>query len=116
MFRRFVVLALALATLMVPELHAQTPLQTAIDGMHFREIGPAIMGGRVADVAPIESKPTSFYVGLATGGVWLTENNGMSWTPLFDDQECASVGDVTVYQANPNVVWVGTGEPQKPRF
>ncbi|MGY8799369.1 MAG: WD40/YVTN/BNR-like repeat-containing protein [Longimicrobiales bacterium] len=112
MSRLFVVLALALATLTVPELHAQTPLQTAIDGMHFREIGPAIMGGRVADVAPIESKPTSFYVGLATGGVWLTENNGMSWTPLFDDQECASVGDVTVHQANPNVVWVGTGEPQ----
>ncbi len=90
----------------------QPPLQEILGAFEFREIGPAIMGGRVADIAPVESKPTSFYVGLASGGVWFTENHGMSWTPLFDDQPCSSVGDVTVFQPNPNVVWVGTGEPQ----
>lgn len=84
----------------------------ALEGAEFREVGPAIMGGRVADVAPLESNPAKFYIGLGSGGVWLTENNGMSWAPLFDDQPCSSVGDVTVFQANPNVVWVGTGEPQ----
>ena len=91
---------------------AASPLQEALDALRFREVGPAIMGGRVADVAPVESNPSKFYVGLASGGVWLTENNGMSWTPLFDEQPCASIGDVTVFQANPNVVWAGTGEPQ----
>ncbi len=89
-----------------------SPLQEALDALEFREVGPAIMGGRVSDVAPVESNPVKFYVGLASGGVWLTENNGMSWTPLFDEQPCASIGDVTVFQANPNVVWAGTGEPQ----
>lgn len=87
-------------------------LQGALDAMAFREIGPAIMGGRVADLAPVESNPSKLYVGLASGGVWLTENNGMSWTPLFDDQPCSSIGAVAVFQSNPNVVWAGTGEPQ----
>ncbi len=89
-----------------------SPIAQALEWMSFREVGPAIMGGRVADVAPLESNPAKFYVGLGSGGVWLTENNGMSWTPLFDDQPCSSIGDVTVFQANPNVVWAGTGEPQ----
>lgn len=80
--------------------------------MQPREIGPAVMGGRVADLAPVESNPERFYVGLGSGGVWLTENAGSSWTSLFDDQPCSSIGDVTVHQANPNLVWVGTGEPQ----
>ena len=96
---------------------AQSPtdhsaIAQALAGVHFREIGPAIMGGRVADVAPLESNPAVFYIGLGSGGVWRTENNGMSWTPLFDDQPCSSIGDVTVFQPNPNVVWAGTGEPQ----
>lgn len=91
---------------------AASPLQEALDAMEFREVGPAIMGGRVSDLAPLESNPAKFYVGYASAGVWLTENNGMSWTPLFDDQPCASIGAVAVFQANPNVVWAGTGEPQ----
>lgn len=90
----------------------KTPSERALSAFELREIGPAIMGGRVADLAPLESNPAKFYVGLASGGVWLTENNGMSWTPLFDDQPCSSIGAVSVFQPNPNVVWAGTGEPQ----
>ncbi len=91
---------------------AQQPVETALEGLSFREVGPAITGGRVADIDAVESNPSIFYVGLATGGVWKTTNQGMSWTPLFDEQPCSSIGDVTILQANPNVVWVGTGEPQ----
>ncbi|HSM61349.1 MAG TPA: hypothetical protein VK849_11150 [Longimicrobiales bacterium] len=91
---------------------AQSPVETALEGLAFREVGPAVMGGRVSDIDAVESNPAVFYVGLATGGVWKTESQGMSWTPLFDDQPCSSIGDVTIFQANPNVVWVGTGEPQ----
>ncbi len=91
---------------------AQTTLETAISHLQYREIGPALMGGRIADLAVVESKPQVFYIATGTGGVWKTENHGTSWTPLFDDQPTSSIGDVTVDQSNPNLVWVGTGEPQ----
>ena len=91
---------------------AQTDLETAVSHLQFREIGPALMGGRIADLAVVEAKPQVFYIGTASGGVWKTVNHGTSWTPLFDDQPNGSIGDVTLHQANPNLIWVGTGEPQ----
>ncbi|MCY3611194.1 MAG: hypothetical protein OXH51_06630 [Gemmatimonadetes bacterium] len=91
---------------------AQTTLETAVSHLQYREIGPALMGGRIADLAVVESKPQVFYIATGTGGVWKTENHGTSWTPLFDDQPTSSIGDVTLDQSNPNLVWVGTGEPQ----
>lgn len=103
-------LAGALATPLAAQ--ADGALQRALDALDFREIGPAIMGGRVADLAIREDNPAVWYVGFASGGVWRTENHGMSWTPLFDTQETASIGDVTLAPSNPNVIWVGTGEPQ----
>lgn len=106
---------LAGAALVVPSvLAAQTPQQvaTVANGLEWREIGPTIMGGRISDLAVVESDPSVFYVGTATGGIWKTENAGITFAPIFDDEVTASVGDVTVAPSNPNVVWVGTGEPQ----
>ena len=88
------------------------PMAQATAALEFRAIGPTIMGGRVADLAVVESDPRVFYVGVATGGVWKTENAGITFTHVFKDEETASVGDVTVAPSNANVVWVGTGEPQ----
>ncbi len=106
-------IALALPMTLSPApTAAQTTLETAISHLQYREIGPALMGGRIADLAVVESKPQVFYIGTGTGGVWKTENHGTSWTPLFDDQPTSSIGDVTLDQSNPNLVWVGTGEPQ----
>ena len=87
-------------------------VRMATEGLHFREIGPTIMGGRVSDLAVVDSDPRTFYVGTATGGIWKTENAGITFEPIFTDQETSSIGDVTVAPSNPNVVWVGTGEPQ----
>ena len=99
--------------LITPTLaRAQTALETAISHLEYRGIGPALMGGRIADIAVVESKSQVFYIATGTGGVWKTVNHGTSWTPLFDDQPVSSIGDVTVDQSNPNLVWVGTGEPQ----
>ncbi len=105
--------------LIVPLLFVGEPLpaqdarlETAIGGLQFREIGPAIMGGRIADIAVVESRSRVFYVATASGGLWKTTDRGTSFEPIFDDQSTASIGDVTVSQTNPNVVWVGTGEPQ----
>ena len=104
-------LLLGIATAPVPAA-AQSALETAISHLEYRELGPALMGGRIADLDVVEAKPQIFYLGTATGGLWKTENHGTSWTPLFDDQPTSSIGDVTIHQANPNLVWVGTGEPQ----
>ncbi len=68
------------------------------------------MGGRVDDFAVSERQPSTFYVGVATGGVWKTTNNGTTWEPVFDAQDVSSVGAVAVAQDNPNIVWAGTGE------
>jgi len=94
-------------------LAQQTPTTPAdaIRHLRFREIGPAIMGGRVDDFAVVESNPNIVYVGLASGGVWKTTNGGITWEPIFDDQPVSTIGDVAVAPSNPSIVWVGTGEP-----
>ena len=79
-------------------------------GMELRSIGPAGMSGRVADIEAVVSDPDTIYVGAATGGVWKSINGGLSWEPIFDDQPVAAVGAVSVFQPNPDIVWVGTGE------
>ena len=91
---------------------ASAQVESAVANLEWRNIGPTIMGGRVADIAVVESNPSTFYVGVATGGVWKTVNGGTTWESLFDDQATSSIGDVTVAPSNPNIVWVGTGEPQ----
>ena len=105
---------LAAGLLVAPPLAAQDAddaFARATSALRFRTIGPTIMGGRVADLAVVESDPSTFYVGVATGGVWKTENAGITFEHVFRDEATASVGDVTVAPSNPNVVWVGTGEP-----
>ncbi|MEM7416881.1 MAG: glycosyl hydrolase [Gemmatimonadota bacterium] len=95
-------------------VQGQTPDQVAsvANALEFREVGPTIMSGRIVDLAVVESDPATFYVGTATGGLWKTVNNGISFEPIFDEEITASVGAVSVAPSNPNVVWVGTGEPQ----
>jgi photosystem II stability/assembly factor-like uncharacterized protein len=84
----------------------------AVSFMNFREIGPAVVGGRVSDLAVDEDETRVIYVGTATAGVWKSTNHGITWEAIFTDQSTSSVGDVTLAPSNPNIVWVGTGEPQ----
>ncbi|MEN9507961.1 MAG: hypothetical protein RLZZ621_524, partial [Gemmatimonadota bacterium] len=79
-------------------------------GLRYRNIGPANMSGRIADVEGIPGDPTLLYVGSASGGVWKTTNAGTTWTPIFDKQPVQSIGDVALEPGNPDVVYVGTGE------
>ncbi len=80
------------------------------DTLHFRAIGPASMSGRISDLAVYEANPSIFYVGTAHGGVWKTTNNGTTFEAQFQDKGLMSVGDVTVAQNNPDLVWLGSGE------
>ena len=77
----------------------------------WRAIGPANMGGRVDDIAVVESDPSIIYIGFATGGIWKTTNNGTTWIPIFDTYPVSSIGDIAIAPSNPDIIYVGTGEP-----
>jgi len=81
-----------------------------LSGLELRAVGPALMGGRIADIAVSPRDPSTWYLAVGSGNVWKTENSGITWQPIFDDQPSYSIGSVTLDPANPDVVWVGTGE------
>ncbi len=81
-----------------------------LDALPARCLGPGNMGGRVVDLAVVESRPTTFYVATASGGLWKTSNNGTTWVPVFEREATVSLGAVAVARSNPDIVWVGTGE------
>lgn len=90
---------------------AQAQLDTALfSGMKARSIGPAGMSGRIGGIDAVIANPEIMYVGVSTGGVWKTTNSGTTWKPIFDTQPVAAIGSVAIFQPNPAVVWVGTGE------
>lgn len=76
----------------------------------FRSIGPALMSGRIADVAVHPTRPNVWYVAVGSGGVWKTENGGATFAPIFDSTGVYSIGCVTLDPHDPETVWVGTGE------
>ncbi len=88
----------------------KSPLETAFSRLEWRSIGPAIMGGRIADVEGVPGDPNVVYVATASGGLWKTTNGGIKWTPIFERQGTISIGDIALAPNNPDVVWVGTGE------
>ncbi len=81
-----------------------------ISGLEWRNIGPALTSGRVADIAVDPTDASTWYVAAASGGVWKTENAGTSWRPVFDRYGSYSIGALAVDPHNHLVVWVGTGE------
>ncbi len=88
-----------------------SPWQEAtFKGLELRNIGPAFMSGRIADIAIHPKNDNTWYVAVASGGVWKTINAGVTWTPVFDQQTSYSTGCVTIDPSNPHIVWVGTGE------
>jgi len=82
-----------------------------LSAFRFRSIGPASMGGRIDDIAVSESNPNVIYVGYAVGGVFKSENNGVTFAPVFQTYSVASIGDIAIHPRDPNIVYVGTGEP-----
>ena len=86
-----------------------------LQNLNFRSVGPTIMSGRVTDIDANAANPLTFYVGYASGGLWRTENNGMSFTPLFENQASMTIGDIAVDWKHGEVIWVGTGENNSSR-
>jgi photosystem II stability/assembly factor-like uncharacterized protein len=79
-------------------------------GLEMRSVGPAFMSGRIADIVIDPTDPSTWYVGVGSGGVWKTTNASTTWTPIFDNEGSYSIGCIALDPNNPNTVWVGTGE------
>jgi len=88
----------------------QDVVRKAATGMTLREVGPAVMGGRIADIEVSAEKVGTWFVAAGSGGVWKTTNAGTTWTPVFDGENSYSIGDVALDPGDPEIVWVGTGE------
>jgi photosystem II stability/assembly factor-like uncharacterized protein len=84
-------------------------------GIPLRSIGPALTSGRVADFAVRPDGWQEYYVAMASGNLWKTENNGTTWTPVFENEGAFALGVVEIDPGNPNIVWVGTGENNSQR-
>jgi photosystem II stability/assembly factor-like uncharacterized protein len=78
--------------------------------LKFRDLGPAVAGGRVTSVVGIPGDPNVYYVGAAAGGVFKTTDGGLTWDAIFTKQSTSSIGAIALAPSNPNLVWVGTGE------
>ncbi len=116
--RRLLALAIVSVLAALPAFAASAPASSTakpvgkgpFDQLHFRDLGPAIAGGRVTAVAGIPGHPLTYYVGAAAGGVWKTSDGGEHWKPIFNHEASASIGALALAPSNPNLVWVGTGE------
>jgi photosystem II stability/assembly factor-like uncharacterized protein len=84
-------------------------------GLKFRSLGPAVASGRVMAIAVNPKNKFEYYVGVASGGVWKTVNDGTTWTPVFDGEGSYSIGWVALDPNDPAVVWVGAGESNSQR-
>lgn len=110
MLNRFsTLLSLFVFTLMHALLFGQD-VDSFIEGMNVRHIGPGAMSGRVTTIDVQRNRPEVIYIGTASGGLWRSETAGVQWEPLFDDQPTQSIGALALSPSNPDVIWVGTGE------
>jgi photosystem II stability/assembly factor-like uncharacterized protein len=81
-----------------------------LNTMRFRELGPATMGGRVNDIAVVESDPRIIYAATASGGIFKSTNGGTTWAPVFDNEAVSTIGDMAIAPSDPMVIYAGTGE------
>ncbi|MGM0666805.1 MAG: WD40/YVTN/BNR-like repeat-containing protein [Bacteroidota bacterium] len=92
--------------------HMAMKENSSFKDLHWQYIGPTNISGRCTDVEAVMPRGKSYtiWIGSASGGVWKSENEGSTFEPVFDDMPGASIGDIAIDPANPDIVWVGTGE------
>lgn len=91
-------------------LNAQKKAKNPFSGLKFRNIGPAMTSGRIADIAIHPENENIWYVAVGSGGVWKTMNSGTTWKSIFDNQKVYSTGCITIDPNTPSTIWLGTGE------
>jgi photosystem II stability/assembly factor-like uncharacterized protein len=95
---------------LISSAHGQQLDPKLYQGLRWRLVGP-FRGGRTVSVAGIPGNPNVYYFGSVGGGVWKTSNGGVTWNPIFDSQNVASIGAIALAGSDPNTIYVGTGEP-----
>ncbi|MFI5310512.1 MAG: WD40/YVTN/BNR-like repeat-containing protein [Gemmatimonadales bacterium] len=101
----FTVLA-SIATTTARAQSARSPF----DSLHFREIGPAATGGRIHDLQVDPKNPAILYVGAATGGIWKSTNNGVTWKDVFGHEPDNTFGSLAIFEGDSKIIWAGSGE------
>ncbi len=105
--------SLALAPVAMTAEKAETDDTHPLAGIALRNIGSAIISGRISDFAFHPQSRNIFYVATASSGVWKTTNGGTTWTPIFDNEGAFATGWIELNPDNPDEVWVGTGENKR---
>jgi len=115
MKKKLSLLFLIVLTIAGITLPAQELSQDVLGRINYRSIGSTRHSGRFIDFAVYEKNPATFYAALASGGLWKTVNNGITFVPVFDEAGAISIGDIALDQKNPDIIWVGTGEANNSR-
>ncbi|MHC2993775.1 glycosyl hydrolase, partial [Pontibacter sp. HJ8] len=97
------------------ETRRQLEQQSLVKNVAFRNVGPTVQSGRITDLDVSPKDPTTFYAAYASGGLWKTTNNGISFEPLFDNEAVMTIGDIAVDWNNNETIWIGTGESNSSR-
>ena len=92
--------------------HVRMAKDSPFRNLEWRAIGPKQAGARVEAIAVPSGSHGTIYAGIGSGNLWKTTNNGITWTPIFENESTFTIGDVAVAPSNPDIVWVGTGETQ----
>ena len=88
--------------------------KSTVNAIPFKSVGPTVFSGRVTDLAVDVNDPSHFFAAYASGGLWYTENNGNSFTPIFDNEAVMTIGDIAVNWQD-SIIWIGTGEVNSSR-
>ena len=83
--------------------------------IEWTAVGPRIQGGKIESVWSVKKRKSTLYCGSGSGNLWKSLNNGTTWKPIFENESTSSISVVTVSDKDPNLVWVGTGEPHMAR-
>jgi photosystem II stability/assembly factor-like uncharacterized protein len=90
--------------------HAKMRQESPFYSLRWKPIGPELQSGRIESIAVHPRRPAVMYVGVGSGGLWKTVNNGTTWTPIFEQQASIAIGDVAIDPSQPETIWLGTGE------
>jgi photosystem II stability/assembly factor-like uncharacterized protein len=96
--------------------HLRMKKKSIFKKLLWKFIGPVWMSGRITDVEVPHNQINTIYATTASGGVWKTYNQGITWEPIFEDAPSTSIGDMAVSKSDPNIIWVGTGENNSSRY
>ena len=108
--RKLLLCVLCFSLLCPMSLAQQSGGAGSTDHLAFRFAGPQ-QGNRVSAFAGLPGDDNTYYAGAASGGLWKTTDGGNDWSPVFDKQSVAAIGSIAIAMSDPNLIWVGTGDP-----